>query len=112
MVTKPATKPFKDIQGGPPPPDESWWEAVLMEEETGYQPPAPRPQPQGRGVRSAPARNLGEAMKVDWDLAMLLYEQDKVESLQVSGYNRGGLLVCGEALQGFVPVSHLVVFQF
>jgi len=79
-----------------------------MEDKTSYQPPAPRPQPQARGGKPALSKNLGEAMKVDWDLAMTLYEQDKVESLQVSGYNRGGLLVSSEALQGFVPVSHLV----
>jgi small subunit ribosomal protein S1 len=45
---------------------------------------------------------------MDWDLAMELYELDKIISLNVSGFNRGGLLVNGEGLQGFVPVSHLV----
>jgi small subunit ribosomal protein S1 len=45
---------------------------------------------------------------MDWDWAIELYEMDKIVTLQVSGYNRGGLLVSGEGLQGFVPVSHLV----
>jgi len=89
--------------------DESWWEAVLMQEEDCYkQASMPKPFRMAREGKGPSARSPGEAMKVDWDLAMLLYEQDKVESLQVSGYNRGGLLVNGEALQGFVPVSHLV----
>jgi len=45
---------------------------------------------------------------MDWDMAIELYEMDKIISLLVCGYNRGGLLVSGEGLQGFVPVSHLV----
>jgi small subunit ribosomal protein S1 len=46
--------------------------------------------------------------KVDWRQARELFEQDEVVCLQVTGYNRGGLLVSGEGLQGFVPISHLV----
>jgi small subunit ribosomal protein S1 len=59
-------------------------------------------------MRPAPAKTAGDALKVDWDAAMSFYAQDRVIGLQVYGYNRGGLLVNGEGLQGFVPVSHLV----
>jgi small subunit ribosomal protein S1 len=45
---------------------------------------------------------------MDWDLAIELFELDKIISMHVNGYNRGGLLVSGEGMQGFVPVSHLV----
>ena len=45
---------------------------------------------------------------VDWKRVQGLYENDEVVSLQVYGYNRGGVLVQGEGIQGFVPVSHLV----
>jgi small subunit ribosomal protein S1 len=45
---------------------------------------------------------------MDWEKAMQVYEQDQVVSLEVSGCNRGGLLVQGDGLQGFVPISHLV----
>ena len=45
---------------------------------------------------------------VDWDRVKLIFEQDEIVSLTVQGYNRGGLLVEGDGLQGFVPVSHLV----
>ncbi len=34
--------------------------------------------------------------------------QDGIIELTVTGYNRGGLLVEGEGLNGFVPCSHLV----
>jgi small subunit ribosomal protein S1 len=45
---------------------------------------------------------------VDWDHVQVLYENDEVVTLQVYGFNRGGVLVQGESLQGFVPISHLV----
>jgi small subunit ribosomal protein S1 len=45
---------------------------------------------------------------VDWDRAFELFELDEPICLQVTGYNRGGLLVSGQELQGFVPISHLV----
>jgi small subunit ribosomal protein S1 len=41
-------------------------------------------------------------------LAQGQFECDGVVQLQVVGHNRGGLLVNGEHLQGFVPISHLV----
>ncbi|MGD0610070.1 MAG: S1 RNA-binding domain-containing protein [Anaerolineales bacterium] len=39
---------------------------------------------------------------------MMLFRQDEIVRLKVTGYNRGGLLVEGEDLYGFVPCSHLV----
>jgi len=52
--------------------------------------------------------NAGQPPSLDWLKAMQLYEQDQVVDLIVTGCNRGGLLVHGDGLQGFVPVSHLV----
>lgn len=46
--------------------------------------------------------------ELDWAYAGTLYKQDQVVTLTVSGYNRGGLLVEGGSLSGFVPYSHLV----
>ena len=96
------------IEGTPIPLDESWWAAVMAEEEesgggfqnrtgsssvtdgktTGH--PAPRPAP------------------VNWQLAQQVYSGDEMVCLQVVGHNRGGLLVEGSGLQGFVPLSHLI----
>jgi small subunit ribosomal protein S1 len=110
MVNKPIFKAFKerDTNGAPPPRDESWWEAVLAEEEAhaavnlGRRPTPP-------AVANKPAaRNHSEPAQIDWELARDLFEQDEVVCLQVTGYNRGGLLVGGERLQGFVPISHLI----
>ena len=80
--------------------DEGWWASVLSDEET---------------ITPSANRNVsGKSMAgpvgllVDWDRAMNLYEVDEVIKLEVYGFNRGGLLVRGDCIQGFVPVSHLV----
>jgi small subunit ribosomal protein S1 len=90
--------------------DESWWEAVLTEEQAVAGSSTMRP------LRSAPSGALWEeprgessiARNLDWQQAIDLYEQDQVVRMVVTNFNRGGLLVSGEALQGFVPVSHLI----
>ncbi len=108
MVNKQPNKTFGNIEGGPPPMDESWWDAILAEEH-GQVGRSPRREatwhsPNGR----IPAVQAPSEPDVDWDLAMELYDLDKIIAMQVNGYNRGGLLVSGDGLQGFVPVSHLV----
>lgn len=78
--------------------DEGWWASVLADEEAYAGPSknatAKTPQP---GI-----------IAVDWPRVQVLYERDEVVGLQVYGYNRGGVLVQGEGIQGFVPISHLV----
>jgi small subunit ribosomal protein S1 len=39
---------------------------------------------------------------------MDVYQQDQIVTLTVTNYNRGGLLVEADRLEGFVPYSHLV----
>jgi small subunit ribosomal protein S1 len=88
-------------QGGPQPLDESWWAAVLAEEEkTGS--PSEGAASSGTGSDSAPQEN------VNWEHARKLFDYDETVTLEVVDYNRGGLLVEGSELQGFVPISHLV----
>jgi small subunit ribosomal protein S1 len=45
---------------------------------------------------------------MNWDMVQGLFDRDDAVRLQVSGYNRGGVLVGGDDLHGFVPVSHLI----
>ncbi len=45
-----------------------------------------------------------------WETAQEYLESDKILQLQVTGYNKGGLLVHWNGLQGFVPASQLVDF--
>lgn len=78
--------------------DEGWWASVLADEEAIT---APQKQP-------APKASTSSMVTVDWKRVQTLYDKDEVVSLQVYGYNRGGVLVQNEGIQGFVPVSHLV----
>jgi small subunit ribosomal protein S1 len=80
--------------------DEGWWASILADEETVVQ-----PLTKGQGPR--PATSIAGTI-VDWDHAQALFEGDEVVRLEVYGFNRGGLLVRGDDVQGFVPVSHLV----
>jgi small subunit ribosomal protein S1 len=65
-----------------------------------------RPRPNGRDA--APPL-VSDAVN-DWDAARTLYETDEPVDLEVTGYNRGGLIVGLNSLRGFVPASHLVDF--
>jgi small subunit ribosomal protein S1 len=84
------------------PPDEGWWAAVLADEEgvNTHQKEA-----------SVKMGSSSLARVVDWDAIRSLFEKDEVVTLKVYGYNRGGLLVEGSNLQGFVPISHLIDIQ-
>jgi len=48
--------------------------------------------------------------KDPWQIAQTFYQQDKAIDLSVRGYNKGGLLVEWNGLQGFVPASQLIDF--
>jgi small subunit ribosomal protein S1 len=82
-----------------PQPDEGWWAAVLADEDDHAAPM--------RDGGARPGSQSTLAM-VDWDRVRAIFEQDEIIALNVQGYNRGGLLVEGDGLQGFVPISHLV----
>ena len=100
---------YREVEGGPPPLDESWWQAILAEDEAHTMSASARnsaPANQRNRMRSQSAS--ADAQNIDWDKASELYEHDQTVELEVCGYNRGGLLVTGENLQGFVPISHLV----
>jgi len=90
----------KQLEGGPQPLDESWWAAVLAEDEqTG--------KPAGE-EGSSEAGSGHQQAKVDWEQARNIYDSDETVTLEVIDFNRGGLLVRGDDIQGFVPISHLV----
>ncbi len=93
-----AIEPDLEEQGIPE-LDEGWWSAVLADEDV-YQ----------SGAREAAARAGGQSgqLNVDWEKVQTCFDQDEVLELVVQGYNRGGLLVEGDGVQGFVPVSHLI----
>ncbi len=88
------------LQGGPQPLDESWWTAVLAEEENASS--------TTKAASQSETGNTPRQSKVDWERARKIYDTDETVTLEVIDYNRGGVLVEGDELQGFVPISHLV----
>lgn len=82
--------------------DEGWWESVLADEER-YLTPVVKP-----AKAEEPAKSDENKQAPDWNEIRDLYHQDRVVNLEVTGYNRGGVLVEGDGLYGFVPYSHLV----
>jgi small subunit ribosomal protein S1 len=87
-----------------PMPDEGWWNSLLAEEER-YAPPQPvRPAV----VKQEPKVEEPAKPAADWVQVKDLYSRDQIVALKVTGHNRGGLLVEGEGLYGFVPFSHLI----
>ena len=95
---------------GPMPLDEAWWAALLAEEEK-HRRPSPVNFSHGdvREERkvSQPS-SLAKTVSFDWEYALHLFEYDEAVQLQVSGYNRGGLLVQAQGMRGFVPLSHVL----
>jgi small subunit ribosomal protein S1 len=73
--------------------DEGWWRSILLEE---------------RGASKPAARSPKKKETKNWETAMHWYQRDMSVSLTVHGYNRGGLLLSGEGVSGFLPYSHLV----
>jgi len=88
--------PYFDLEI--PAQDEGWWASVLEDEESHGGVP---------GARSTQSEDQDRGV-LDWDRAMELFTRDEIIVLAVTGFNRGGLLVEGDRLYGFVPCSHLV----
>ena len=82
--------------------DDGWWDSVLAEEERYVTPGSKQTK------LDAPAKVEEAKQNPDWKEVRDLYHQDRIVDLTVTGYNRGGVLVEGDGLYGFVPYSHLV----
>lgn len=79
--------------------DEGWWTAILSEEDETLE-----------TIRDGNWNGMipEKMAPVDWERVRSVHENDEIITLNAVGYNRGGLLVQGSLIQGFIPVSHLV----
>lgn len=82
-----------------PPMDEGWWASVLSDEEI---------QEPDLGESDNKTTLSSSALMVDWEKVQSVFDHDEILELFVQGFNRGGLLVQGDNIQGFVPLSHLI----
>jgi small subunit ribosomal protein S1 len=90
---------FNEAEDGGLVPDEGWWAAVLADEDF------------HSGAQKETHNKVNNTVPVgviNWVYIRELFDNDEIITLKVYGYNRGGVLVEGENLQGFVPVSHLI----
>lgn len=95
------------------PQDDGYWEALLTDGEV-VSHNAPPPWLESPSNRQADSYDdaAGEesAEERDWQQAGQLLSSQSPCCLEVTGYNRGGLLVRLGCLSGFVPGSHLLDF--
>jgi small subunit ribosomal protein S1 len=85
--------------------EEAYWLALIQDEEASGAAPAPN----GRG-RPPTSEAGGAARPIDvlWSSAQRACDADEALTVEVTGFNRGGLLVDWQGLHGFVPSSHLI----
>ena len=98
--------------GGPSPIDDSWWMAILEDVEARLTSKTrankAEPHPKTKTVSQVESLSLSKVIDPDWEQAKELYQRDQVIDMDVTGHNRGGILVASDRLLGFVPISHLV----
>ena len=99
--------------------DEGYWQALIEQGQTAPQvaPPANSGEifldldrdnsPDNQGTEPSISSSDSSTSKHDWQNAQLALDQGEVFYLQISGANRGGLIVDWNGLQGFIPASHL-----
>jgi small subunit ribosomal protein S1 len=87
--------------------DDGWWESVLAEDER-HAPSSPSRPLIHPPIHAESKTEEPNRIQPDWTQVQELYHHDQIVTLKVTGSNRGGLLVEGEGLYGFVPFSHLV----
>jgi small subunit ribosomal protein S1 len=93
----------------PPEIDESWWSALLAEENKHAQVGIKELNTEEFDDQELHSGRRGvKTGEIDWEMVKVLFESDEVITLEITGFNRGGLLVAGSGLHGFVPVSHLL----
>lgn len=95
------SKPMPEI-------DDGWWASVLAEENRYSASPSRLAGNKPEGGEEAKQESGEKKPAVNWTHVKDLYLSDKIVKLMVTGHNRGGLLVEGDGLYGFVPFSHLI----
>ena len=90
--------------------DDAYWSALFLQEELLVA--SPRIAAEIWPTINRPPASNGNNIESSstWQLAVEAMSSDRTLRLQVTGYNKGGLLVSWHDLQGFVPASQLVDF--
>ena len=109
--------PHDAPQSLPPPIDEGYWSALLEEGEIAKGGMTAERKTDGWGevgisTEPIPFAEIPDSadLQRDWETVEGVYEADESITLEVTSFNRGGLLVSWNGLRGFVPASQLVDF--
>lgn len=95
-----------DPMDEPTVPDEGWWAAILADEpQMDHQSGVIDPLFTSKSEESNPSNS---ASSINWQKIQNIYSADEIILMRVVGLNRGGILVEGDDIHGFVPVSHLI----
>ena len=89
--------------------DEAFW-SNIFKQEAKHAPPAETKQAWPLSGNIPIFNDPGAENSTSWRLAQEALRSDRVLELRVTGFNKGGLLVYWQDLQGFVPASQLVNF--
>jgi small subunit ribosomal protein S1 len=90
--------------------DQAFWSALFGRESSKVTSPAKEKQAWPEGGTIPVFNDPGAANSTSWRLAEEAFRSDRVLELRVTGFNKGGLLVYWQDLQGFVPASQLINF--
>lgn len=87
--------------------DEGYWHAIVTQGK--WADTAPLSPANGRDLQSRPFRSYDSGVVGDeeWRILEEYFNRGEVLTLSIVGYNKGGLLVEWEGVQGFVPASQL-----
>jgi small subunit ribosomal protein S1 len=89
--------------------EEQYWQALLEDEEAAIADSSTaRQNGENRPNASTSDGNGQRPIDALWSAAQRACDADEVLSVEVTGYNRGGLLIDWQGLHGFVPSSHLI----
>ena len=98
--------------------DDSYWNALFKQESTSSDPQSSNPPIEQSWVSLEQNGSASEespfpvslSFQDPWHEAESLFNGEKIVSLEVIGFNKGGLLVQWKNIQGFVPASQLLNF--
>lgn len=88
--------------------DEGWWASLLGEDERIAALSSSKSLKEKGKEKEEDKLKDKPKFNVDWERASQIFRADQIVILTVIGINRGGLLVEGDGIAGFVPCSHLV----
>ncbi|MEM7334534.1 MAG: S1 RNA-binding domain-containing protein [Chloroflexota bacterium] len=98
--------------------DDAYWSALFEQESSSNEPATEQftSEPSWEVLNSSNSRHLNGSNNISneyqnpWQIAKNHFDGEKTVQLEVAGFNKGGLLVQWNNIQGFVPASQLLDF--